>query len=172
MLILRENPQGPMMKEKQNCFIFLKNQFPFFYSPSTGSRNATPIATRKRDSPVVRTPPVDKLFSVKVKLDEMQGRKIDTQVFVNLKHYVKFNCNVFTFKKNLVLWLSNIHRLLDLKTSLFFVIFCNLWKQIIVPLGISYEVSLFSINNRDCIFKYFKSRFSFQVIIFECDTSK
>ena len=122
------------MKEKQNCFTFLKNQFPFFYSLSTGNRNAAPTGTRKRTHPVEETPPVDKSFSVKVIFAEIQGRNIGMQIFVNLKHYVEFNFNVFTFKKNLELWLSNIHRLLDLKTSLFFVLFCKSWKQIIVLL--------------------------------------
>ena len=73
----------------------------------------------------------------------MQGRKIGIQVFVNLKHYVEFNCNVFTFKKNLVLWLLNIYRLLDLKTNSFFAIFWKSWKQIIFFLGIRQETSLF-----------------------------
>ena len=91
MLILRENNQAPMMKEKQSCFIFLKNQFPFFYSPFTDNRNATPTATRKRNHPVVGTPPVDKSLSVKVILAKIQGRKIGMEIFVNLKHYVEFN---------------------------------------------------------------------------------
>ena len=70
----------------------------------------------------------------------MQGRKIGMQIFVNLKHFVEFNCIVFTFK-NLVLWIWNIYRLLDLKTKLLFAIFWKSWKQIIFFLGISQETS-------------------------------
>ena len=51
LFILRGNLQPPVMKEKQNCFIFLKNQCTFFYSPSTSNKNATPTATRKRPHP-------------------------------------------------------------------------------------------------------------------------
>ena len=86
-----------MMKEKQNCFTFLKNQFLFFHSLSAGNRNATPTVTLKRTHPVEGTSPEDNSLSVKVILSEMQGRKISMQIFVNLKHYFEFNCNVFNF---------------------------------------------------------------------------
>ena len=121
-MIFRGKLLAPMMEEKQNCSILLKNQFAFFYSLSIGNRNVTPVATRKRTYQVEKTPPADKSFSVNMILVKIQGRKIGTQTFVNLKHYAGFNSNTFTFKKNLVLWLSNICRLLDLKTNLFFAI--------------------------------------------------
>ena len=74
----------------ENCFNFFKKSI-FFCRPSTGNRN------------VEGTLPADKSFLIKVILAEMQGMKIGMEIFVNLKHYVEFNCNDFTFKKNLVL---------------------------------------------------------------------
>ena len=135
LLPLKERCQW--WKKQKIVSFFLKNQFAFFYSLSTSSRNATPTATRKHTHLVEKTPPTDKSFSVKVILAVMQGRKIGMQIFVNLKRYIKFNCNVFIFKKNLVLEISNIYRLLDLKTNLFFAIFWKSWKQIIFFLGVS-----------------------------------
>ena len=135
LLPLKERRQW--WKKQKIVSFFKKNQFAFFYSLSTSSRSATPTPTRKHTHLVEKTPPTDKSFSVKVILAVMQGRKIGMQIFVNLKHYIKFNCNVFIFKKNLVLEISNIYRLLDLKTNLFFAIFWKSWKQIIFFLGVS-----------------------------------
>ena len=82
-------------ERKAKLFQFLKNQFPCLYSPFTGKINETPTAIRKCTRLVEGTPPVDNSFSVKVILAKMQERKIAMQIFVNLKHYVEFNCNVF-----------------------------------------------------------------------------